>query len=244
MAKGAKTVFVCGECGYESSKWLGRCPNCESWNTFVESAPVQEIKKGISSQRALPLREVQADAARRIPSGIGELDRVLGGGIVGGSAVLLGGDPGIGKSTLLLQICNKLGRDKKILYASGEESERQIKLRAKRLSADAENLYLMSETDVETILSAIDTLAPDIVIIDSIQTMHHEQITSAAGSVPQVREATNAFMRLAKSRDVTFFIVGHVTKDGSPGRACWSIWLTACSTLRAVAMRGCAYCAP
>ena len=136
MAKGAKTVFVCGECGYESSKWLGRCPNCESWNTFVEAAPVQQIKKGISSQRALPLREVQADAARRIPSGIGELDRVLGGGIVGGSAVLLGGDPGIGKSTLLMQMAGSLTNQGSVLYVTGEESAAQLKLRAQRLGAE------------------------------------------------------------------------------------------------------------
>lgn len=222
-----KSVYICNECGYQSPKWLGKCPSCGKWSTLEETLISEEKKGPAASARraanplarpaALPRKigEINTEDEPRSLTGIGELDRVLGGGIVRGSMILVGGDPGIGKSTLLLQICNKLGRDKKILYASGEESERQIKLRAKRLSADAENLYLMSETDVETILSAIDTLAPDIVIIDSIQTMHHEQITSAAGSVPQVREATNAFMCLAKSRDVTFFIVGHVTKDGS-----------------------------
>lgn len=220
-----KSVYLCNECGYQSPKWLGKCPSCGKWNTMEETLLAEE-KKSVQSARRAPLSaggvsaakrisEVSSESEARSKTGIAELDRVLGGGVVRGSMILVGGDPGIGKSTLLLQICHRLGQSKKILYVSGEESERQIKLRAERLSADAENLYLMSETDVEIILSSIDTLAPDIVIIDSIQTMHHEQITSAAGSVPQVREATNAFMRAAKSRDITFFIVGHVTKDGS-----------------------------
>ena len=199
MAKGAKTVFVCGECGYESSKWLGRCPNCESWNTFVESAPVQQIKKGISSQRALPLREVQADAARRIPSGIGELDRVLGGGIVGGSAVLLGGDPGIGKSTLLMQMAGSLINQGSVLYVTGEESAAQLKLRAQRLGAGGDML-LLAETDITVIEAEIERIKPAFLIIDS--------------SVSQVREATSFLTRVAKTTGTAVFIVGHVTKEG------------------------------
>lgn len=214
MAKGAKTVFVCGECGYESSKWLGRCPNCESWNTFVEAAPVQQIKKGISSQRALPLREVQADAARRVPSGIGELDRVLGGGIVGGSAVLLGGDPGIGKSTLLMQMAGSLTNQGSVLYVTGEESAAQLKLRAQRLGAGGDML-LLAETDITVIESEIERIKPAFLIIDSIQTMYCPDIASAPGSVSQVREATSFLTRVAKTTGTAVFIVGHVTKEGA-----------------------------
>ena len=214
MAKGAKTVFVCGECGYESSKWLGRCPNCESWNTFVEAAPVQQIKKGISSQRALPLREVQADAARRIPSGIGELDRVLGGGIVGGSAVLLGGDPGIGKSTLLMQMAGSLTNQGSVLYVTGEESAAQLKLRAQRLGASGDML-LLAETDITVIEAEIERIKPAFLIIDSIQTMYCPDIASAPGSVSQVREATSFLTRVAKTTGTAVFIVGHVTKEGA-----------------------------
>ncbi len=218
-----KTVYICNECGYQSAKWLGKCPACETWGSLEETLIKEEKKtssKGVSavlksSSNPKRISEVEASGEVRTKTGIGELDRVLGGGIVKGSLVLVGGDPGIGKSTLLLQICQKVGDTKKILYISGEESERQIKLRAERLEISSDNLYLMSETDVETVLDAINQAEPDIVIIDSIQTMHHESITSAAGSVPQVREATNAFMHLAKSQDITFFIVGHVTKDGS-----------------------------
>ena len=214
MAKGAKTVFVCGECGYESSKWLGRCPSCESWNTFVEAAPVQQIKKGISSQRALPLREVQADAARRIPSGIGELDRVLGGGIVGGSAVLLGGDPGIGKSTLLMQMAGSLTNQGSVLYVTGEESAAQLKLRAGRLGAGGDML-LLAETDITVIEAEIERIKPAFLIIDSIQTMYCPDIASAPGSVSQVREATSFLTRVAKTTGTAVFIVGHVTKEGA-----------------------------
>lgn len=219
-----KTIYICNECGYQSAKWLGKCPSCDTWGSLEESILREEKKSttktaaksiGASARTPRKLGEIKTDEETRTVTGIGELDRVLGGGIVKGSLVLVGGDPGIGKSTLLLQICHKLGSEKKILYISGEESERQIKLRAERLGADGENLYLLSETDVESVLDAIDVTSPDIVIVDSIQTMHHESISSAAGSVPQVREATNAFMHLAKSRDITFFIVGHVTKDGT-----------------------------
>ena len=220
-----KSVYICNECGYQSPKWMGKCPGCGAWSSMEETIKREEKKTvksvssgiGSSSVGRAPklLSEIKTDDEARTSSGIGELDRVLGGGIVGGSLILVGGDPGIGKSTLLLQICHNLGKSKKILYISGEESERQIKLRAERLGAGSEGMYLLSETDVETIIDSIDRTAPDIVIIDSIQTMHHESISSAAGSVPQVREATNAFMHIAKNRNVTFFIVGHVTKDGT-----------------------------
>ena len=214
MPKGAKTVFVCGECGYESGKWLGRCPNCDSWNTFVETAPVQQIKKGISTQRALPMREVRADAAKRIPSGIGELDRVLGGGIVGGSAVLLGGDPGIGKSTLLMQMAGSLTAQGSVLYVTGEESAAQLKLRAERLGANGDML-LLAETDITVIETEIERIKPAFLIIDSIQTMYCPDIASAPGSVSQVREATSFLTRVAKTTGTAVFIVGHVTKEGA-----------------------------
>ena len=216
-----KNVYICRECGYQSPKWMGKCPSCGTWSSFDETIVREEKAKparpaNVGVRRAAQrISEIKTDEEVRYTTGIGELDRVLGGGIVRGSLILVGGDPGIGKSTLLLQICHQLGSSKKILYVSGEESERQIKLRAERLGADAADLFLISETDVETIIECINDVAPDIVIIDSIQTMHREDIASASGSVPQVREATNAFMRIAKSRDIAMFIVGHVTKDGA-----------------------------
>ncbi len=216
----AKSVYICSECGYKSPKWLGKCPGCNQWNTLVETH--EETKKSAVPGSASVIRrspkkitEIETDFEKRCKTGIGELDRVLGGGIVQGSLILVGGDPGIGKSTLLLQICENAGKDNKILYVSGEESEGQIKIRAKRLGVTSENLYLVSETDVEAIIETINDTKPDIVIIDSIQTMHREDISSAAGSVPQVREATNAFMHIAKSMGISMFIVGHVTKDGA-----------------------------
>lgn len=218
-----KSVYICNECGYQSSKWIGKCPSCGKWNTFEETLLKEEkasskpaAKKNITGTKMpLKISEIQYGENTRTKTGISELDRVLGGGIVRGSLILVGGDPGIGKSTLLLQICNNLADEKKILYVSGEESERQIKLRAERLGAGSGNVFLISETDVESINFFIEQISPDIVIIDSIQTMHHDAIASSAGSVPQVREATNAFMHIAKSRNISFFIVGHVTKDGS-----------------------------
>ncbi len=217
-----KNIYICNECGYQSAKWLGKCPSCDTWGTMEETV-VREEKSSAAAARpigsvsssAKKIGDISTNSEVRTLTGIGELDRVLGGGIVNGSLVLVGGDPGIGKSTLLLQICNEVGKEKKILYISGEESERQIKLRADRLGTNSDNLYLLSETDVLAITDSIDAIKPDVVIIDSIQTMHSDLITSAAGSVPQVRDATNAFMRLAKSREITFFIVGHVTKDGN-----------------------------
>lgn len=217
----SKTVYICRECGYQSAKWLGKCSACGGWNTMDETFQKDEKKTATSPTKTAVLKtisrlnQVEADNEVRYNTGLSELDRVLGGGLVKGSLVLVGGDPGIGKSTLLLQICNSLAISKKILYVSGEESERQIKLRAERLGVTCDNVYIVSETDVASILEYIYQIEPDIVIIDSIQTMNCEEITSAAGSVPQVREATNAFMKVAKSRDISMFIVGHVTKDGA-----------------------------
>lgn len=209
-----KTTYVCSECGYQSVKWLGRCPGCSSWNTLQETV-VSEMKKSSSSVRS-PIKiggEVPEEIRYR--TGTDELDRVLGGGIVQGSLILVGGAPGIGKSTLLLQICESVGRMRKILYVSGEESERQVRLRAVRLGVQSENVFLISETDVGTIISCIEDTKPDVVIVDSIQTMSCDHVSSAAGSVVQVREATNALMHIAKRQSIAMFIVGHVTKDGN-----------------------------
>ena len=222
MAGKVKSMYICSECGYQSPKWMGKCPGCGSWSTMQEtivneSKSIGTAKKKASAAVKTPMRisEIKTGFEKRCKTGIGELDRVLGGGIVKGSLILVGGDPGIGKSTLLLQICEKAGGDNRILYISGEESESQIKLRADRLGVKTDNLFLVSETDVETITETIRSTEPDIVIIDSIQTMHRDDIVSAAGSVPQVREATNAFMHIAKSMGISMFIVGHVTKDGA-----------------------------
>lgn len=221
----SKSVYICSECGYQSPKWLGKCPGCSNWNTLTETlnTPAKSVipsSKTTSSVKSIlntpkKIGEIATGFDSRFSTGMRELDRVLGGGVVNGELILVGGDPGIGKSTLLLQICKNAGKIKKILYVSGEESAAQIKIRAERLNVNTENLYLLSETDVETILEAITDTKPDIVIIDSIQTMHIEAISSAAGSVPQVRETTNALMRLAKSMSISMFIVGHVTKDGA-----------------------------
>jgi len=221
-----KTTYICNECGYKSLKWLGKCPGCGQWNTLEETLVSAEKKTAATASKVglatlgnvrVPQKigDIKPGFEKRYKTGIGELDRVLGGGIVQGSLILVGGDPGIGKSTLLLQICQSIKEDKKILYVSGEESEGQIKLRAERLGVVNENLYLIAETDVERIVECILSEKPDIVIIDSIQTMNHSDIASASGSVPQVREATNAFMRIAKSNGISMFIVGHVTKDGA-----------------------------
>lgn len=224
MAKGKPlTAFFCSECGNEFSKWMGQCPACKSWNTLVEE-PVSKATSGLSKQTGIlrtlseptSISKVQLDASERVTSGIGELDRVLGGGIVPGSLVLVGGDPGIGKSTLLLQVCKGLSQDgHKVLYISGEESLRQIKLRADRLGDFSDNLTLLCETDLGIIEESIRKYKPEIVIIDSIQTMNSDNVTSAAGSVSQVREATNILMQLAKTLTISIFIVGHVTKEGT-----------------------------
>ena len=215
-----KTQFICTECGYSSLKWLGKCPGCNSWNTMTETIvsdkPSKQASASSKSASAVKkISEISGDFKERFSTGVGELDRVLGGGIVAGSLILVGGSPGIGKSTLLLQICENTRKDKKILYVSGEESERQIKMRADRLGVVSDNLYLVSETDIECVVSSINSLEPDIVIIDSIQTMYREDITSSAGSVPQVRETTNMLMHIAKQNSISMFVVGHVTKDGA-----------------------------
>ena len=224
MAKGKKTVFFCQNCGHEESKWLGQCPACKEWNTFLEekvtvpkagNASALGPAGGAAPQPVL-LTSVDTDDDERIRTGIGELDRVLGGGIVQGSLVLVGGDPGIGKSTLLLQVCQKLSAmGKKILYISGEESLKQIKLRADRMGTFSENLYLLCETNLELIRSSIERQKPDMAVIDSIQTMYNEEVSSAPGSVSQVRESTNVLLQLAKGLNIAIFIVGHVTKEGT-----------------------------
>ena len=220
MAKGKqKTTFFCKECGFESPKWLGQCPGCKEWDSFVEE-PVVKTAAGRSvtvTEHREPSRlsEIVTNDEVRTLTGIGELDRVLGGGIVTGSLVLVGGDPGIGKSTLLLQMCKQLAEaGKDVLYVSGEESVKQIKMRADRLGTFQKELFLLSETDLDIVTEVIGRKKPEIVIIDSIQTMYREEIGSAPGSVSQVRETTSTLMRLAKSLPVSIFIVGHVTKEG------------------------------
>ena len=215
MAK-ARTLFVCRDCGQEYPKWNGRCTACGAWNTIEESAAAVTAVKGAASERFSYSRigEICYEDETRYSTGINELDRVLGGGLVKGSLVLIGGDPGIGKSTLLLQICGFMGREHTILYVSGEESERQIKLRAERLGVNADNLFLASSNSCESIIHAVCANKPEVVIIDSIQTITSSSITSAAGSIVQVRECTGAFMRMAKSEEIPMFIVSHVNKDG------------------------------
>lgn len=219
MAKGKKTVFFCNNCGYESSKWLGQCPACKEWNTFVEETVEKSLEKDTrlsSSVTPLSLSEITADESNRFTTHSKEFDRVLGGGIVQGSLVLIGGDPGIGKSTLLLQLCRDLSHDEKnILYISGEESLQQIKLRADRMGSFSNSLKLLSETNLSIIRGVIEREKPEIVIIDSVQTMYSEDIGSAPGSVSQVRESTNVLMQIAKGQNITVFVVGHVTKEGT-----------------------------
>ena len=220
MAK-AKTVFVCGNCGYESAKWLGKCPACNEWNSFYEekinNAAVSSNNPSGKQKSATPrkLKEVEGIDATRMSTGIGELDRVLGGGLVKGSLVLVGGEPGIGKSTLILQICDKIIGEGKVLYVSGEESAEQVKIRADRLNINNDDIMFLGETDIDIIQEAILNTNPKLVIIDSIQTMYSEDITSAAGTVSQVREITARIMRICKENSITTIIIGHVTKDGN-----------------------------
>jgi len=218
---GLKSIYVCTNCGNTTNKWFGRCPACGEWNSLTEEI-VEKKPAGKPSGSAMaakmdmqPLSDVGLDDTLRYTTGISELDRVLGGGIVRGSVVLLGGEPGAGKSTLLLQMCGFLGQRAKILYVSGEESSRQIKLRAVRLKVDCNNIDVSNETDIELICAAIEKTMPDLVVIDSIQTMNYQQVTSAPGSVTQVRECTSMLQKTAKSLEIPVFIVGHVNKDGA-----------------------------
>ena len=221
MAK-SKYIYTCNQCGYESSKWNGKCPSCGAWNSFEEEIAEKPASKGNTARSApdlseniLELDDIGVEDDVRYDTGLGELNRVLGGGLVKGSLVLLGGEPGIGKSTLLLQICQFLGEEHSVLYISGEESARQIKLRAKRLGVDTENLYILTATDAEAVAQTISDSSPDIAIIDSIQTMCIQGISSSPGSLTQVRECTNLFMHTAKDREIPVIIVGHVNKDGA-----------------------------
>lgn len=225
MASKIKSVYVCQECGWESSKWVGKCQGCNQWNTMEEE--IKNTSKTISSYSSkndkissiynspVSMRNIDTKNEERYKTGLKEFDRVLGGGIVKGSLVLLGGDPGIGKSTILLQVCNRLGNELKILYVSGEESKRQIKLRSDRLGVDCEQLYVITETDIEIVAQVIQNEKPDLVMIDSIQTMNLTELSSSPGSVTQVRECTNLLMKTAKSLETPVMIVGHVNKDGA-----------------------------
>lgn len=221
MAK-IKSVYICSECGYESPKWYGKCPSCGEWNTMNEeikdtskSSPTVKSRSFSSYAKPYSITEISTDDEHRYDTGCKELNRVLGGGIVKGSLILLGGDPGIGKSTVLMQICQFMGSSLKILYVSGEESKRQLKLRANRLGVNSPNLYVMTETDVEVVCEQIKNVKPDLVMVDSIQTMNLTELNSSPGSVTQVRECTNMLMRTAKGMDVPMFVVGHVNKEGS-----------------------------
>lgn len=221
MAKGKSTVFFCQSCGYESSKWMGQCPGCHEWNTMVEETVVTGNKKktpGAVQERNEPslLADISLEKEDRMETHMEELNRVLGGGLVAGSLVLLGGDPGIGKSTLLLQVCRNMSADQhKVLYISGEESLKQIRMRADRIGSFSDRMLLLCETNLEVIEETITRTAPEIVVVDSIQTMYQESVSAAPGSVSQVREATGVFLKLAKSRNITIWIVGHVTKEGT-----------------------------
>lgn len=221
----AKTLFYCTSCGNEYPKWQGQCPACRAWNT-IEERPAEKAAKrsspikggsssGVAINRPRPMKEVETTNELRFATGMGELDRVLGGGAVKGSLVLVGGAPGIGKSTLMLQICDSLCRFATVLYVSGEESERQIKLRAERLKVCGEGLYLLAETNLENLVDAVHQLQPDVLIVDSIQTLYHGDVTSAPGSVSQVKECTLTLMQLAKGEGITVFVIGHVNKEGS-----------------------------
>ena len=222
MLKNKKTVYFCQECGYESAKWMGQCPGCKAWNTFVEETvsakknPSGNLKASEKRQDPVILKDISLSEDERQTTQIGELDRVLGGGIVPGSLVFVGGDPGIGKSTLLLQVCRNLAENQvTVLYISGEESLRQIKLRANRIGDFNDKMQLLCETNLEVIREVIERKKPDVVVIDSIQTMFHEDVSSAPGSVSQVRESTNILMQIAKGMGISVFIVGHVTKEGN-----------------------------
>ncbi|MBO5340213.1 MAG: DNA repair protein RadA [Oscillospiraceae bacterium] len=217
----AKTLFYCTQCGYEMPKWQGKCPGCGEWNTVVEQPAQQKKSAGRTAAGLAPqsmpklMTQVESGDELRFSTGMRELDRVLGGGAVKGSLVLLGGAPGIGKSTLMLQICEQMCCTSKVLYVSGEESERQIKLRAERLRVKGENLYLLAETNLEHILDAAHQICPDVLIVDSIQTLYNGDLSTVPGSVGQVKECTMTLMQLAKGEGLTVFIIGHINKEGS-----------------------------
>ena len=219
-----RTMFYCTECGNETAKWAGKCPACGAWNTIVEQLEATKailksagktVRAGQGIRRACPVTELKADEEIRFPTGMGELDRVLGGGAVKGSLVLVGGAPGIGKSTLMLQICSKLCEFSKVLYVSGEESEHQLKLRAKRLRVENPSLFVISETNLGDVLESVRLERPDVLIVDSIQTLYNDALDSPAGSVSQVKDCTMALMQLAKGEGITVFVIGHVNKEGS-----------------------------
>ena len=219
-----RTMFYCTECGNETAKWAGKCPACGAWNTIVEQPEATKailksagktVRAGQGIRRACPVTELKADEEMRFPTGMGELDRVLGGGAVKGSLVLVGGAPGIGKSTLMLQICSKLCEFSKVLYVSGEESEHQLKLRAKRLRVENPSLFVISETNLGDVLESVRLERPDVLIVDSIQTLYNDALDSPAGSVSQVKDCTMALMQLAKGEGITVFVIGHVNKEGS-----------------------------
>ncbi len=222
--KGIKTVFICSECEYESAKWLGKCPRCGAWNTFVEDVVEKEPAASAASHRsavprmidnhAAPFSELKTPEYLRSSTGMSELDRVLGGGLVEGSVVLLSGEPGIGKSTLLMQICDTLSHVKTVLYVSGEESANQLKLRAERLQVGGGKLFILTETNVEAILEEAKRIAPQVIIADSVQTMYFDRVSSAPGSITNVREVATAFIAKAKSEGISVFLVGHVNKEG------------------------------
>lgn len=217
-----KTMFYCTDCGNETAKWAGKCPACGAWNTIVEQPVLQKgrgkggaVRVGLTLRQACPVTELTADEEIRFPTGMGELDRVLGGGAVKGSLVLVGGAPGIGKSTLMLQICSKLCEFSKVLYVSGEESEHQLKLRAKRLHVEHSSLFVLSETGLGALIESVSAEQPDVLIVDSIQTLYNDALDSPAGSVSQVKDCTMALMQLAKGEGITVFVIGHVNKEGS-----------------------------
>jgi len=220
MAK-IKTIFTCSFCGYQSPKWIGRCPDCDQWNTFYEelqksSSKTAPFRPDAEASRPVAIHTIATDREDRIITGIGELDRVLGGGLVRGAVILIGGDPGIGKSTLVLQALSHLaGRGLKVLYVSGEESLRQIRMRAERLGSMPENLYVLAETDLELILQEIKNIQPLILVMDSVQTIYTPDIESAPGSVSQIRESASRLITLSKSTDTAALLIGHVTKEGA-----------------------------
>lgn len=216
------TKYVCQNCGYSSLKWMGKCPECSSWNSFIEEIVHVDKRKSISKSRGevdfkitnlSKVSEIDVREDERTVTGIGELDRVLGGGIVPGSVILVGGDPGIGKSTLMVQLADKV-KDRTIIYVSGEESQKQIKLRCERLGFKSDDFYILTETNLEIIAAVIDRIEPDIVIIDSIQTIYRNELESSPGSISQLRECTSAVMQIAKAKSISFFLIGHITKEG------------------------------